>query len=107
MALVLDLLAREGGPLSMQVERLPKYAMVKTAQPLGATPVSEVFAKLVDAFPDAEVDHRDGLRLSWVDRWVHVRSSNTEPIVRIIAEAPEAPSSHALVAGVSKLVGRD
>ena len=40
---------------------------------------------------EAHVGHRrDGLRLDWDDRWVHVRSSNTEPIVRVIAEASEA-----------------
>ena len=39
-------------------------------------------------FPDAVADTQDGLRLSWPDRWVHVRPSGTEPIVRVIAEAP-------------------
>ena len=47
-----------------------------------------VYDALRTAFPDAAADTQDGLRLSWPDRWVHVRPSGTEPIVRVIAEAP-------------------
>jgi phosphomannomutase len=43
------------------------------------------------------VDERDGLRLGWRDRWLHVRPSNTEPIVRLIAEAPTAREAQQLV----------
>ena len=49
-----------------------------------------LWERIAAAFPDARADHRDGLRLEWDDRWVHVRASNTEPIVRVIAEAAEA-----------------
>jgi len=47
-------------------------------------------------FADAVLDERDGLRLSWPDRWVHLRASNTEPILRAIAEAPTAIEAQAL-----------
>ncbi|MDA0284531.1 MAG: phosphoglucosamine mutase, partial [Planctomycetota bacterium] len=40
------------------------------------------------AYPDAEATTGDGLRLDWSDHWVQVRASNTEPIIRVIAEAP-------------------
>ncbi len=40
------------------------------------------------AFADAQADRLDGLRLDWADKWLLVRASNTEPIVRIVAEAP-------------------
>ena len=49
------------------------------------------------AFADASPDTQDGLRLSWPDRWVHVRPSGTEPIVRVIAEAPSRAEAQALV----------
>jgi phosphomannomutase len=49
------------------------------------------------AFPDAAVDTQDGLRLSWPDRWVHIRPSGTEPIVRVIAEAPDEKAARELV----------
>jgi phosphomannomutase len=57
-----------------------------------------VYDALQAAFPDAAADMQDGLRLAWPDRWVHIRPSGTEPIVRVIAEAPTADAARALVA---------
>jgi phosphomannomutase len=92
MALVLDLLAQDGGPLSRLVDALPRYAMVKEKYPLGeGPPVAELLDRLAGAHRDARADRRDGLRLDWPDGWVHVRPSNTEPIVRVIAEARGPP----------------
>jgi len=48
-------------------------------------------------FPDAAADVQDGLRLAWPDRWLHVRPSNTEPIVRLIAEAPTGAQAERLI----------
>jgi phosphomannomutase len=99
MAMVLDLMAATGEPLSRLVDRLPRYTMVKEQYPLSehgsrdASNVSALWDRIASAHPDARVDRRDGLRLEWDDRWVHVRASNTEPIVRVIAEA--ARESHA------------
>src|SRR5262249_4731666 len=91
MALVLDLLAATGIPLSQLVADLPQFAMLKHQYPLGPEArdrgVTALWEELTAAHPEAEADRRDGLRLDWGDRWVHVRSSNTEPIVRVIAEA--------------------
>ena len=56
-----------------------------------------VYGALRSAFPDAGVDTQDGLRLAWSDRWVHVRPSGTEPIVRVIAEAPDEAQARELV----------
>jgi phosphomannomutase len=40
---------------------------------------------------------QDGLRLAWPDRWIHVRPSGTEPVVRVIAEAPTEGAAQAMV----------
>jgi phosphomannomutase len=56
-----------------------------------------VYGALRAAFPDAAADTQDGLRLAWADRWVHVRPSGTEPIVRVIAEAPSEAQARELV----------
>ncbi len=64
--------------------------------------VSALWDKIARAYPEAKADRRDGLRLDWDDRWVHVRASNTEPIVRVIAEASEA----AVARGLADQVGR-
>jgi phosphomannomutase len=106
MALVLDLLAESGEPLSRLVDRLPKHAMVKDQYPLkgGAGPagVAALWDRISAAHPEARADRRDGLRLDWPDRWAHVRASNTEPIVRVIAEAAD----HDTARGVAAQIGR-
>lgn len=91
MALVLDLMAETGRPLSALVDELPKYVMVKEKYEVaaGSPPIADIFEAIARAHGDARVDRRDGLRLDWPDRWVHVRASNTEPIVRVISEAPD------------------
>ena len=97
-ALVLALLAREGRRVSELVAAAPRYAIVKDKVPRGrAGGLGPVYAALRARFADAAVDERDGLRLGWRDRWLHVRSSNTEPIVRLIAEAPTAAEARQLV----------
>ena len=88
VALTLQLLHESGGTLSAVVAHYPRYSIVKDKLDRPSVPLDSVYASLRDSFPDAETDAQDGLRLSWPDRWVHVRPSGTEPIVRVIAEAP-------------------
>lgn len=107
MALTLDLLASADRPLSSWVAELPAYAMAKNQYPLpqdggGAEGVAELWDRIAGAYPDAEVDRRDGLRLAWDDRWVHVRTSNTEPIARVIAEARSDEEAKALADEVGR-----
>jgi len=86
-ALLLTLLARDGRRVSELVAAAPRYAIVKAKAPRGPA-LEPVYAALRRRFADAQVDTQDGLRLAWRDRWLHVRPSNTEPIIRLIAEAP-------------------
>jgi phosphomannomutase len=97
-ALMLQLLADEGAPLSRIVSNYPQYRIVKEKLDRPGGTLDGAYASLRAAFPDAEVDTQDGLRLSWPDRWVHVRPSGTEPIVRVIAEAPTEPEARKLIA---------
>ena len=99
MAMVLDLMAATGQTLSDLVSQLPRHIMIKDQYPLArsrgsgsadSSHVSGLWDRIAAAFPEASADRRDGLRLDWEDRWVHIRASNTEPIVRVIAEAAEA-----------------
>lgn len=96
-ALILQYLADHEEPLSQLVDRVPRYAIVK-AKAGRSDDLAARYASLKAAFPDAEPDERDGLRLGWPDRWLHVRPSGTEPIVRLIAEAPTVADAEALVA---------
>jgi phosphomannomutase len=96
-ALMLQLLLEDQKPLSRIVEQYPRYIIVKDKLDRPDAPLDAVYAALTKNFPDAEVDTQDGLRLTWPDRWVHVRPSGTEPIVRVIAEAPTADAAEQLV----------
>jgi phosphomannomutase len=98
VALVLQMLLESDEPLSAVVRRYPKYSIVKDKLDRPDAPLDSVYAALRQEFSDAEVDTQDGLRLAWPDRWVHVRPSGTEPIVRVIAEAPSEPEARELVA---------
>jgi phosphomannomutase len=116
MALVLDLMAATGEPLSRLVAGLPRYSMLKDQYPLaqnhavvsnsaiGAPGVEALWDRIQAACSDAQADRRDGLRLDWDDRWVHVRASNTEPIVRVIAEAAEPPLARELADRIGRWV---
>ncbi len=96
-ALALQLLADEAVSVSDRVARRPLYAIVKAKAPrrVDLEPLYEVLGR---TFSDAAADRQDGLRLAWPDRWLHVRPSGTEPIVRLIAEAPSAEAAERLVA---------
>src|SRR6266550_8834411 len=96
-ALMLQLLLEEGKPLSKIVAAYPRYIIVKDKLDRPNAPLDTVYEALKRAFPDAQPDMQDGLRLTWPDRWVHIRPSGTEPIVRVIAEAPNAEEAERLV----------
>jgi phosphomannomutase len=96
MAQILDALAARQCSLSQLADELPQYAICKTKVPLQKDRLSAALAALEDAFAEATPDRLDGLRLDWNDRWLLVRASNTEPIVRAVAEAPRAAEAQEL-----------
>jgi phosphomannomutase len=88
MARILNLLASSGQAISQHVSSLPPLAMVKDKVQLSTDQLPALFKQLCSAMADASSSTLDGLKLEWPDRWLLVRGSNTEPIVRFIAEAP-------------------
>jgi phosphomannomutase len=96
-ALMLQLMHEEGRPLSQLVAARPRYVIVKDKLDRPDAPLDAVYEALLSAFPDATADTQDGLRLDWPDRWVHLRPSGTEPIVRVIAEAPSDAEARQLI----------
>jgi len=95
-ALVLQLLAERQQSLSTLAAALPQYVIVKKSLHATREQAAPVIAQLKATVTDAAVDQRDGLKLLWSDRWVHLRSSGTEPIVRVIAEAKTRDGAEAL-----------
>lgn len=97
VALLLQAMHEDAEPLSRTVARYPRYTIIKDKLDRPSKPLDAVYTALREAFADAEVDTQDGLRLGWSDRWVHVRPSGTEPIVRVIAEGPDEAAARGLV----------
>jgi len=103
--LLLQMLVEDGAPLSTVVARYPRYAIIKDKLDRPNAALDSVYDALRGAFPEAQADLQDGLRLAWKDRWLHVRPSGTEPIVRVIAEAPTEGAARQLVGRSRELLG--
>jgi len=104
MALILSLMAEEKKPLSRLVAELPRYAMVKAKYEVPKEKLAAAFTALERRWPDAKQNRDDGLRLDGPDWWLHVRASNTEPVIRAIAEAPTAEQVQSLIDEAASVV---
>lgn len=89
IGLILERMAQTHSSLQQLAERLPQYVMRKEKYSVAPGALAATFGRLRRAWPNAQIDDMDGLRFDWPDRWLHIRASNTEPIVRLIAEAQE------------------
>jgi phosphomannomutase len=96
IGLILNLMADTGKKISELVAELPRYCIVKEKYAIDRARVAESVSKIAEYGAGATVNRLDGLRLDWPDRWVHVRPSNTEPVVRVIAEAPDEEQARRL-----------
>ena len=90
MAQVLDAMASGEKSVSQLAADIPKYEICKTKIAIDRSNVPALMDKLEKHFDQANANRMDGLRLDWPDKWLLVRPSNTEPIVRAIAEAKTA-----------------
>ena len=98
VGLVLQLLAESGTTLSGLRQTLPQYAIAKGKIDLGAASPDGVLARVHALHQkDGTINTDDGLKIDFADSWVHLRKSNTEPIVRVIAEARTAQEASAVV----------
>ena len=101
MALVLEMMAMRKQSLAEIFEGIPVYKSAGVKVPCSPVRAVEVIRELTVKYADANPVTTDGLRLDWDDAWVLVRSSNTEPIVRVFAEALEQNRANDLVAQFS------
>jgi len=104
MGLILNLMAETGKKLSELVTELPAYSIVKEKYRMDRDRLPELLTAIAGRWPEAAPNRADGLRLDWKDRWVHVRPSNTEPIVRVIAEGPDTAVAEQLCREVGALL---
>jgi phosphomannomutase len=97
MALVLEALARDASSLSTLRARLPAYALLQETLLCPAREVAPSLRLLQQYYREHTLDLTDGIKVAWKDRWIQIRPSNTEPIIRLTAEAPSAADAQALL----------
>jgi len=96
IALLLDAMASREMSIGQLADELPRYEIVKTKFSLPPEKLPEALDALEKRFSDAAADRLDGLRLDWPGRWLLVRGSNTEPIIRAFDEAPTVEEAREL-----------
>ena len=104
MAYVLQLMSETGKSISELVAELPKYEIVKTKFECRREDANRAVEAIKAQFTKEKVDVQDGIRIDWETSWVHARPSNTEPIMRIIAEAPTRAMADERIAAVQAVV---
>ncbi len=97
MAVILEWMAVSGRSISELCADIPRYALVKEKIPIGSGDAPDLLRHLRQQYADHDITNVDGLFIDMGDRWVQVRRSNTEPVLRIIAEAPTIDESEALI----------
>ncbi len=104
IACVLEAMAEEGCSVADLVAQLPRYAIVKTKMSFPTEKLEAAYQAVTRRFRDGRTDRMDGLRIDLPNRWVLIRPSNTEPIIRIIAEAPREEEAMELCETVKQAV---
>ncbi|HZL33723.1 MAG TPA: phosphoglucosamine mutase [Tepidisphaeraceae bacterium] len=104
IAYVLQLMASTGKSIAQLVAELPRYEIVKTKFECRREDAERAVQAVTKHFAQERVDLQDGIRIDWEDAWVHARPSNTEPIMRIIAEAADRRTAEARVEQVKQVV---
>lgn len=89
MAMVLQLMAQTGQSLSQLADAVGGYTMYKTKYAANREQAGRIIEKTRRIFPNAQVNTSDGCRFDFADGWLHIRTSNTEPIMRIILETKD------------------
>lgn len=102
IAITLQHLTEFNKPISVLKEILPQYFITKKKINLGEKNPDEIIKKIIEKYKDEKINIDDGLRLDFEDHWVHLRKSNTEPIIRIITEAKNKNSSENYAAKYSE-----
>ena len=95
--MILHRMAITDEPISVIYEGLPQFSIVKDKIELDNINIDSILEKAKTVFSDADVNELDGVKFTWDNRWIHLRSSNTEPIMRIYAEGPTKAEAQGLI----------
>ncbi len=103
IAVILQHLAESGLTISKLTSTIPQYKMVKRKIEYPLDKVDTLLEKIKDEYKENPINSEDGVKIDLGDSWVHIRPSNTEPVVRIIAEAPTQQRAEQLCEDIKKL----
>ncbi len=102
--MVLNRMSQSNEPLSKIHQSLPQFEIVKDKVSTKSIDPKKLIKTASNFFKNAEKNTLDGIKFIWEDRWVHLRESNTEPIMRIYAEAPDRIQALELVSKIKTLL---
>lgn len=102
IALTLQHLLEFGGSLSELNQTLPKYVIKKDKVQLENLEPQDALQKIQEAYAGENLDFTDGVKIVREKSWVHIRPSNTEPIIRVIAEAPTSAEAERLCSEIKR-----
>ena len=97
IGLILELLAHSQNPLSEIIEEFPRYEMLQQKLILSKERMKRLLEVLPKRFEGGRINRLDGVRIDLKEGWIHVRPSNTEPIIRLIAEASSRETAQNLL----------
>jgi phosphomannomutase len=103
IALVLQLMAETGKTISRLVFEIGGYYMSKDKFTADHNQAQQIFTSAKKAFGSAKIDSTDGCRFDFDDGWLHIRTSNTEPIMRVIVEAKNQITAQKYIDVISKI----
>lgn len=105
IALFLSALARKGCRVSELRASMPNYFIAKNRIDLTPqTDVDAILERVKDMYKDEQVNDIDGVKIDFADKWVHLRKSNTEPIIRVYSEAATMEEADALGKKIMQIV---
>jgi len=103
IALVLQLMTETGRSISQLVQEIGGYSMHKDKFAASAEQAARIMALAAERFSDATLNTADGCRFDFPDGWIHLRTSNTEPVTRVIVEARDEPTARRYIEAVSEI----
>ena len=103
VTLVLNRMAQDESPLSKIFSDLPQFKIIKDKVNLETIDIDSALINVKERFSNVDMNTEDGIKFIWEDKWIHLRKSNTEPILRIYAEAIETSEAIHLIKDVKSV----
>ena len=104
MGLILEYLAKSNKKISQLVGEMPSYEMIKGKIECPFSKTSDALEAVKFAYKGEKIDTTDGVKIMWPQKWIHIRSSNTEPIIRVIVETKTKKEANSLFSEVSRKI---